>query len=163
MAGAIITAARQDWGTAPAFVGGVSSWFGAFDLDVAAGDHNAKAPRWYTEADDGLSQPWLGSWWCNPPWESKTAKRFVAKAIAETLNPGSRGVMLLPHKSEQPFWRDIWRHATAVLDVEGRMRFVGAASCVTVPAVLVVFGVDYGAGAIRGRVTRDGRLVRLAA
>jgi hypothetical protein len=34
--------------------------FGSFDLDVAATAENAKAPRYYTRADDGLSLPWRG-------------------------------------------------------------------------------------------------------
>lgn len=43
----------------------------AFDLDVA---HPAEPLEWipaaarYTAADDGLTQPWHGLVWCNPPF-----------------------------------------------------------------------------------------------
>lgn len=47
-----------------------------FDLDVAS---PAEALPWlparkrYTVADDGLSQPWHGLVWCNPPYSAPTA------------------------------------------------------------------------------------------
>lgn len=53
-----------------------------FALDVCATDESAKAPRWITEADDGLSVDWLSmvgnqqesgerpAIWCNPPYSS---------------------------------------------------------------------------------------------
>jgi len=42
-----------------------------FDLDVAAppgGPWHVPAGRWYTAEDDGLTQPWDGLVWCNPPY-----------------------------------------------------------------------------------------------
>lgn len=42
-----------------------------FDLDVAAppgGPWHVPAARFYTAVDDGLSQPWDGLTWCNPPY-----------------------------------------------------------------------------------------------
>ena len=47
-----------------------------FDLDVAA---PAEPLPWipartsYTVADDGLSLPWYGTVWCNPPYSAPTA------------------------------------------------------------------------------------------
>lgn len=42
-----------------------------FDLDVAApheGPRHVPAARHYTAQDDGLSRPWDGLVWCNPPY-----------------------------------------------------------------------------------------------
>jgi hypothetical protein len=42
-----------------------------FDLDVAAppgGPWHVPAKRWYTAEDDGLTSPWDGLVWCNPPY-----------------------------------------------------------------------------------------------
>jgi len=44
-----------------------------FDLDVAApvgGPLHVPADRYYTAADDGLTQPWDGLVWCNPPYSA---------------------------------------------------------------------------------------------
>ena len=39
-----------------------------FTLDVCALPENAKCDQWYTPEQDGLSQPWKGVCWCNPPY-----------------------------------------------------------------------------------------------
>lgn len=42
-----------------------------FDLDVAAplgGPLHVPADAYYTVAEDGLTQPWRGIVWCNPPF-----------------------------------------------------------------------------------------------
>lgn len=39
-----------------------------FELDVCALPENAKCEKYYTPADNGLSQPWEGICWCNPPY-----------------------------------------------------------------------------------------------
>ena len=39
-----------------------------FTLDVCATADNAKCLRYYTPEQDGLSQPWEGIVWCNPPY-----------------------------------------------------------------------------------------------
>jgi len=63
----------DDWYT-PAWVfdGLGVTW----DLDVAAPDGgapNVPALRHYTVADDGLTSPWHGLVWCNPPYSAPTA------------------------------------------------------------------------------------------
>jgi len=40
-----------------------------FTVDAAAHNGNAKLPRFWAAADDGLSQDWRGERvWCNPPY-----------------------------------------------------------------------------------------------
>jgi len=46
---------------------------GGFDLDPAAGcEPTPIAEDRYTKEDDGLSQPWYGNVWLNPPFSDKT-------------------------------------------------------------------------------------------
>jgi phage N-6-adenine-methyltransferase len=121
----------DDRGTDPAFLAAVSQEFGPFDLDVAAAPHNAKCPRYYTLEDDGLSQPWTGAVWCNPPYSGIGA--WVQKAWDEwTLNPDGPTtiVMLLPaNRTEQKWWQELvepCRDGNANFSVRflpGRMRF----------------------------------------
>jgi hypothetical protein len=47
-----------------------------FDLDVAAPTEPLPwlpALNRYTVADDGLTEPWFGTVWCNPPYSAPTA------------------------------------------------------------------------------------------
>ena len=121
----------DDRGTDPAFLYVLEERFGAFDLDVAAAPHNAKAPTYYTRAVDGLLQPWAGNVWCNPPYSDCGA--WVRKAWAEWNGdqPPRRIAMLLPaNRVEQAWWQD---HVEPYRDrpgsplrvefLRGRMRF----------------------------------------
>lgn len=113
-----------------------------FTLDVAAAPHNAKCERFHTREDDGLTQPWNGRVWCNPPYSDCGA--WVRKAWAEwgrreivwqNKVPHRRPeliVMLLPaNRVEQAWWQDLvepYRDKPgSPLRVEflrGRMRFI---------------------------------------
>lgn len=122
----------DDRGTDPAFVAALEERFGKFTLDTAAASHNAKAPAYYTRIDDGLTQPWHGNVWCNPPysdcgaWVRKAWGEWRAAAGVELI------VMLLPaNRVEQGWWQD---HVEPFRDrpgsplrvefLPGRMRFI---------------------------------------
>lgn len=138
--------AVDDRGTDPAFIAELEQRFGKFTLDVAAAPHNAKAENYYTREDDGLSQPWTGRVWCNPPYSDCGA--WVRKAwetwngAGFPLDPyrifhGSEVAeaelitMLLPaNRVEQAWWQDLVEpyrdRPGSPLRVEflrGRMRF----------------------------------------
>jgi hypothetical protein len=87
-----------------------------FDLDVAAplgGPRHVPASSYYTAADDGLTQPWRGLVWCNPPYS-----RF--RPWAEKWAGHDRGV-LMGMTSARSMGRAIglWNaDAVAVIDVQ---------------------------------------------
>lgn len=73
-----------------------------FTLDVCATAESAKRPRYFTKAEDGLKQSWVGERvWCNPPFSNLPA--WVSEpwtAEAELV------VMLVPAvRTEQPWWQ----------------------------------------------------------
>jgi hypothetical protein len=79
----------DDRGTEWAFIRDLEARFDApFTLDVAAAPHNTKAPEFYTRDDDGLSHPWRGRVWCNPPYSDCGA--WVRKAWQEFGHPHFR-------------------------------------------------------------------------
>jgi phage N-6-adenine-methyltransferase len=127
--------AVDDRGTDPAFIAGLEERFGPFTLDVAAAEHNRKAPAWYDVRSNGLRLEWFGRVWCNPPYSDCGA--WVQKAWWEwnadrhdNLGPDLI-VMLLPaNRVEQGWWQD---HVEPFRDrpgsplrvefLRGRMRF----------------------------------------
>lgn len=117
---------RDNLGTDPALFARLDERFG-FTLDACATDANAKCERFYTLEDDGLTQPWNGRVWCNPPYSQ--IREWVAKAWAES-DDAELIVMLLPaNRTEQGWWQDLVEpyRDTALLRVEflrGRQRFV---------------------------------------
>ena len=121
----------DDRGTAPAFIASLEERFGKFTLDVAAAPHNAKAERYFTREDDGLSQRWSGRVWCNPPYSDCGA--WVGKAWHEWARRDVELiVMLLPaNRVEQRWWqervepyRDRPGSPLRVEFLPGRMRFI---------------------------------------
>jgi hypothetical protein len=89
-----------------------------FDLDVCSppgGLPWIPARRFFTMADDGLSQPWAGRVWMNPPYSqpSPWVDRFVAH--------GS-GICLLPFAKSR--WaRHIWDSSDGVVLAADQTKF----------------------------------------
>lgn len=102
-----------------------------FTVDVAAAEHNAKLPRFYSIEQDGLAQSWAGERvWCNPPYS--LIGPWVEKAWAET--DAELVVMLVPaNRTEQGWWqehvepyRDREGSPLRVEFLRGRLRFIAA-------------------------------------
>lgn len=98
-----------------------------FTLDVAASAENALTEAYYDLETDGLSQPWSGVVWCNPPYSQ--IGPWVEKAACEIEFHADVIVMLLPaNRTEQTWWQD-WiepRRREGRVEVRflrGRLRF----------------------------------------
>lgn len=68
----------------------------SFDLDPAspaAGISQVPASKVYTKDDDGLTRPWFGFVWCNPPFSHATAwaDRFIEHGSGIWLGPVANG------------------------------------------------------------------------
>jgi phage N-6-adenine-methyltransferase len=111
---------RDNLGTDPVLFAKLDERF-HFTLDVAATPANAKCSRFYTLEDDGLSQPWTGRVWCNPPYSQ--IGLWVEKAWREWhFDNGELRliVMLLPaNRPEQGWWQD---HVEPFRDRPGPLR-----------------------------------------
>lgn len=117
--------AVDDRATPPGVFADFDARFG-FTLDAAASERNAKLPRYFTRADDGLSRSWAGERvWCNPPYSS--IRPWVEKAC---LREADLTVLLLPaNRTEQAWWQDLIEPerlagTIRVEFVRGRMRFI---------------------------------------
>ena len=100
--------------------------WGPFDLDAAALPHNAKCGWFYSPKRSGLTNPWSGRVWCNPPYSD--IDRWVARAWDQSDNC-ERIVMLLPaNRTEQAWWQDMIEpyrgKQIKVHFLRGRRRFI---------------------------------------
>lgn len=127
------------WLTPPEIV----ETLGPFDLDPCA----APEPRpWDTAAhhialpEDGLAAEWSGRVWLNPPYSSEAVKWL--RKMADHNN----GTALVFARTETSwFVETIWKAATAVLFIEGRLYFhrpngVRAEANAGAPSCLVAYG-----------------------
>lgn len=110
--------ATSEWYTPP----GIFEALGLeFDLDPCAppgGLPWIPARRSLCEADDGLSQPWEGRVWMNPPYGRHTL------AWMRRLAAHGDGVALVFARTETEWFHETVTSASAVCFVRGRLTFV---------------------------------------
>lgn len=78
-----------------------------FTIDVAASAANARVPRFFDRAANGLARSWRDEVaWANPPFSG--LQDWVRKAFHEVREGGClKVVLLLPaNRTEQPWWHD---------------------------------------------------------
>jgi len=98
---------------------------GGFDLDPAAGcEPSPIADDRYTKEDDGLTSPWYGTVWLNPPFSEKTPwyKRLVGQ-----YNNGDvdRAVALATVDPSAQWFHNWFSRADLLCFLEGRDWYLG--------------------------------------
>lgn len=89
-----------------------------FDMDVASptgGIPWIPTNKYFTIADDGLSQDWIGRIWCNPPFSKPGpwADRMIAH---------NNGILLCPFSNAR--WMDrVWQSSCAMVKIEYGLKF----------------------------------------
>lgn len=127
----------NDWWTPPELVQAL----GEFDLDPCAGiGQTPLAKAVYAPPQDGLSLPWTGRIWCNPPYGPHVGA--WAKRMAEHCN----GILLIFARTETKAWQQIWNTATGILLPSRRITFHRPdgtkAKSGTAPSAFVAYGHD---------------------
>lgn len=110
-----------------------------FDLDVCALPENAKCERYYTPKMDGLSQPWEGTCWCNPPYGREVGS-WVRRALMSSI-AGATVVMLLPARTDVKWFHEYIyeRESIEVRFIRGRLKFGGCKDNAPFPSMVVIF------------------------
>lgn len=129
------SSATDMWATPQDFFDALNAEFG-FTLDVCATADNAKCARFYTQTDDGLSQPWEGVCWMNPPY-GRTIGRWMRKAY-ESSQQGATVVCLVPARTDTAWWHD-YAVKGEVRFIRGRLKFGGSKNSAPFPSAVVVF------------------------
>lgn len=113
---------------------------GEFDLDAASGcEPSPIAKNRYTEAENGLSQPWFGKTYCNPPYSGM--EDWAEKAATEAADPAGPElvVMLIPARTSTQWFHNHILQADYLCLIERRLKFYGAENSAPFPSALVVF------------------------
>jgi phage N-6-adenine-methyltransferase len=101
----------NEWWTPPQYADSAHIVMGGIDLDPAScPEANAVigAKTYFTEADNGLLQPWHGRVWLNPPYSAN--KEFAQKMLDEVSkgNVQEAVVLLGAHAIETQWFAPYW-------------------------------------------------------
>ena len=122
---------------------------GSIDLDPASNDLAQKtiqAATFYTVHDDGLTKPWAGNVWLNPPYTARVINLFVGK-LCQHFNAGevTSAVLLTNNNTDTAWWHEAMQSAAAVCFTAGRVNFYkpdGGKSSPTNGQTFFYFGRD---------------------
>lgn len=126
----------DEWPTPHKFFDEVVRTWGEFDLDPCATPENAKAKRYFTKEDDGLSKKWTGKVWMNPPY-GRSIGLWMQKAYESSLG-GALVICLVPARTDTAWWHDYAMQGT-VRFIRGRIKFGDSKNSAPFPSALVVF------------------------
>ncbi len=93
-----------------------------FTLDACATSENTKCEKFYSPEIDGLSQPWDGIVWCNPPYGRNIWRWVLAASVASGAR-GSTVVMLLPARTDTKWFHDYIYGKAEIRFIRGRLAF----------------------------------------
>jgi phage N-6-adenine-methyltransferase len=133
----------DEWYTPRRVIDALVGWWGQIDLDPCSNSldtPNVPAKHHMTSADNGLSLPWLGKVYMNPPYG-----REIAEWVEYLCDQYERGniaqaVALVPSRTDTEWFsrmRDFPR-----CFIRGRLSFIGGNSPAPFPSVLVYLGKD---------------------
>ncbi len=139
----------------------ITDTLGPFDLDPCSpGDRRPWDTATYhlDASEDGLSAPWFGTVWCNPPYGKETF-RWLEKLAAH-----GDGVALIFARTETVgFHEQVWEKATAIMFFKGRLRFCkvdgSSGDVANAPSCLIAYG-EKNVDRLR-RTGINGKIIRL--
>ncbi len=111
-----------------------------FDLDPCSPSSDGPVPATthWTEVDDGLSRPWRGLVFVNPPY-SRALPHWVAKCAAEAT-AGAVIIGLVPSRTDTRWWHNSVAGQADVIALKGRLKFGASTSSAPFPSAVVVWG-----------------------
>jgi len=143
--------------TPPYILNPVRTALGGIELDPCTlPDNPVGAERWYTVADDGLTQPWsFATIFVNPPY-GKAREPWVERCI-EAAAHGSKVVLLIPAHTDTRIFQRALSSASAVVFIRGRVKFGTLRpnrrqEAASHPSALIGWNVDLSCCSALGRV-----------
>ena len=138
---AVFSKKTDHWET-PAYIFDPLHEICKFTLDPCADAKTRKCEKFYSPEDDGLVQSWKGETvFINPPYSN--VYDWISKAYQEYRDNNVTSVLLLPNRSDMPWFQEHVFHSAIIGFYRKRIKFIPCdGSKVTgapFPSILMVF------------------------
>jgi hypothetical protein len=114
--------------TPEVYIKAVRAVLGDIDLDPATSEEAqqvVRAAAYFTAADDGLIQDWIGRVFLNPPYHRDLAPRFIKKLVDEFRNGHvSAAIALTNNCSDTDWFNTAITDSVGVCFCHGRIKFI---------------------------------------
>jgi hypothetical protein len=119
--------ARSEVYSPPEVVAAARALFNTIDLDPAScptANEVVMASRYYSFREDGLTQPWFGRIWANPPYPWAP---WVPKLLAEWHGGNVAAIVALAttRVTTAKYFAPLVSASSAILKMDGRIQFWG--------------------------------------
>jgi ParB family transcriptional regulator, chromosome partitioning protein len=97
----------NEWYTPPDFIDKVREVLGTIDLDPAScpvANTVVKAKKFFTETNSGLTKPWYGKVFLNPPYQRKLIKPFVSHLLQQLREGNTTEAIVITHNCTDARW-----------------------------------------------------------
>ncbi len=108
-----------------------------FTVDVCATEENAKCPKYFTPAQNGLTQSWEGERvFMNPPYSK--IKQWIEKAWLEK-DKADLIVALVPARTDTRWFHDLVYEKAEIRFIRRRIVFAGMKHNAPFPSMLIIW------------------------
>lgn len=117
----------DEWNTPVEYIEKVRTVLGKIELSPASNafaQSRVHAGTFYTKEDDGLSKPWRGKVFMNPPYSQPLISQFIDRLIKEYQTGNVPEAILLTNSNMDAEWfHAAWRAASVFCGTRGRVKF----------------------------------------
>jgi phage N-6-adenine-methyltransferase len=120
---------NNEWYTPAAYIEKARRVLGGIHLDPAScsfAQKTVKATHFFTEAENGLAQPWRGSVWLNPPYAQPAIEQFINKLVLgfdRGRGPVDAAILLTNNSTDTTWFYQAAEASSAICFTKGRIRF----------------------------------------